>query len=130
MQLSQSPSSSYLFSHFDFSSCGNEGVLLLYMSQSPSSSYLFSHLGLFLFCSVSQAGDVAIALKLLPVFTQNAIRSLSSAGFRKQMLKSQSPSSSYLFSHLKEFYEDTQIHPQTMSQSPSSSYLFSHSCCF
>ena len=65
----QSPSSSYLFSHFDFSSCGNEGVLLLYMSQSPSSSYLFSHIETPEGRAKRAEIKVAIALKLLPVFT-------------------------------------------------------------
>ena len=47
--------------------------ILLFQSQSPSSSYLFSHwkevaeMTLDVKC---KAGNVAIALKLLPVFTQ------------------------------------------------------------
>ena len=72
-------------------------ALIPQFPQSPSSSYLFSHLE----CddhSLSRWNPerVAIALKLLPVFTHWLLRIAEDWLGRKW---SQSPSSSYLFSH-------------------------------
>ena len=97
--------------------------------QSLSGSYLFSHKKIKNEVGIMLYSIVAIALKLLPVFTQT--NDLWHQGkIPERFWKSQSPSSSSLFSHKNNAKMFTLQIIIFLSQSPSGSYLFSHSCCF